>query len=322
MNAILIMCHKNLHQVERLVAQCSSSQTQIIIHIDHKACVETADIERLQTKWGVFFTDTRLSGSLDDRSLVDIAMVMVKKAKKIEREKNVHFQYYLLFSGQDYLTRPIAYINDQLQKSYPVPFIDCTPYGTDNWIYHKFCSREDLRRYDAWVSRRFPVPGMFLRRCARLLGRIGGKLAKVFCQTDYHMLTRRGIQLYGGSAWWILPDQAIDYILGELEKEDYVEQLLQTFTPEETFFQTMVMRSPVRELVQVNPIDMVEQNCKTFAYFSGPGKPFTGHPHIITKDDYEMLINMDCWIARKFDITIDDQIFDLLDIYISQYPSQ
>ena len=36
MNAVMIMCHKNIDQVLRLVRTCKSSETVIILHIDKK----------------------------------------------------------------------------------------------------------------------------------------------------------------------------------------------------------------------------------------------------------------------------------------------
>ena len=129
-----------------------------------------------------------------------------------------------------------------------------------------------------------------------------------------------GIPLYGGSAWWALPDVAMDYILSEYTANPpYVSALLGTNTPEETFFQIMTMRSPVKDLVHINPADMTEQNCKTWAYFSDVGKPFKGHPYIFTVNEYQKLIASDAWIARKFDSAVDSEILDMLDSFIREH---
>lgn len=117
--------------------------------------------------------------------------------------------------------------------------------------------------------------------------------------------------LYGGSAWWILPDVAIKYIYKEYkDNSDVVKMLLETYTPEETFFQIMTMRSPVKNQVEINPKDMVAQNCKTWAYFSDEGKPFKGHPYVFTIDEFDKLKKSGYWFARKFDSEQDMEIIN------------
>ena len=315
MNAVMIMFHKNIEQVLRLVSACSSPETVIILHIDKKYNLDSAQLEQLARMDRVFLTDTRFSGVLDTRSLVDIAMEMVKKAKDVEKLLGIHFRYYLLLSGQDYLIKPISYINDALRNAYPEPLIDCTPHAPDNWIYHKF-------RYCPLVYSMSPAVDSAagpLRIFLKVVRRLAAISARALRLDDFHRFQREGISIYGGSAWWSLPDVAIDYILSEYDAApDYVTALLNTNTPEETFFQIMTMRSPVKELVHINPPDMVAQHCKTWAYFSDVGKPFKGHPYIFTAAEYDRLIASDFWIARKFDSTVDSEILDMLDAFLRE----
>lgn len=316
MNAILIMCHKNIEQVKRLVNKCISNSTRIILHIDPRQLILDDELSELSQINGVYLTDVRIEGELDTRSLVDIAMEMINKAKEIEKIENIKFSYYLLLSGQDYLTKPIRYINSELEQMYPTPIIDCTPYDKNNWIYYKFCSNIRLRKINRWITNKTKKKSV-RRKFLRVFALVCQKAIQFCHKTDCDFAKLKGIDLYGGSAWWILPDLVIDYIKKEYdESSEYVEFLLSTLTPEETFFQIMTMRSPCKSMVHINSKDMVAQTCKTWAYFSDVGKPFKGHPYIFTKDEYEKIINKDCWFARKFDITIDATIFDLLDEYL------
>ena len=319
MNAILIMCHKNPTQVLRLIDRCISPQTKVIVHVDKNSDSVFDKLAEEADKKGVYFTRERLHGVLDTRSLVDIAMLMIQRAQEIERDEKVHFDYYLLLSGQDYLTKSITEINANLCAAYPQPFIDCTPWAKSNWVFYKFRSNPSNDKYDAWVQKKFPKRGTLRRRTFRAIGLMAQKIDRVFHKDYYHSLKKQGIDLYGGSAWWILPDQAISFIVEEYnQRKPYVEELLRTWTPEETFFQIMTMRSPIAKMIQLNPIDMIAQSCKTWAFFSGEGKPFKGHPYIFTENEFPQLIEKDCWIARKFDETVDERVFDLLDDYITQ----
>lgn len=318
MNAVLIMCHKNLEQVKMLIQRCLSSETKVIVHFDKRMEIskqELLDIESL----GVYFTEDRLCGELDTRSLVDITMTMISKAKDIENTENIRFKYYLLLSGQDYPIKQISHINSELNKAYPTPLIDCTPYSNDNWIYHKFSSTKELLRFHSWITKNIPKKSIMypLRVFSRIVEQIGKKIVGLFHITDYHKMKKIGIDLYGGSAWWILPDIAIDYICKEYNSK-ISQKLLSTHTPEETYFQTMVMRSEAKGFVSVNPPDMVAQNCKTWAYFEDIGKPFKGHPYIFTVNEYDKLTNNDRWFARKFDITVDSNIINLLNSFLGE----
>ena len=318
MNAVMIMCHKNIEQVMRLIRLCSSPETRIILHIDSKYALNAQQLADLEQMEDVFLTDERFSGVLDTRSLVDIAMCMVQKAKDVENLQGIHFDYYMLLSGQDYLIKPISYINDALRQAYPEPLIDCTPHAKGNWVFYKFRFAPSVYAMSNWMEAyRSPLCKPVLL-CARILRKLLYTALSLLHMTDYDRFTQQGVSLYGGSAWWILPDVVIDYICSEFEtNRPFVDRLLNTLTPEETFFQIMSMRSPLKDRIHINPPDMVAQHCKTWAYFSDVDKPFMGHPYIFTVNEYDRLMSSDFWIARKFDSNVDSEILDMLDSALS-----
>lgn len=316
MNAIMIMCHKNIDQVIRLIHKCSSKDTKVIVHVDVLCEISKQQAVDIR-KSGAYLCDNRIHGELDHRSLVDITMIMINKALEIEKTESIVFKYYCLLSGQDYLTKPIEYINMQLERSYPIPYIDCTPYRRNNWIYHKFSYTKRFLPFLLWirnntVRKSFP---WFVLKC---LTYIYECIADVLHISNYYKLKRGGIKLYGGSAWWILPDTAVKFIVQEYEScAEYVTDLLDAWTPEETFFQTITMRSEAKQYVLLNTPDTVAQSCKTWAYFFDDDKPPAVHPYVFTINEYEKLINHNCWFARKFDSKIDSDILDKLDVYLA-----
>ena len=316
MNVFMIMCHKNAEQVLRLARRCISKESDVVIHADIN--MSSDEYEKLfqasKNIKGLYLTENRYHGELDCRSLVDIAMEMVKMAKQVECHRGTNYKYYALLSGQDYIIKSIEIINSQLNEFYPKPYIDCTPYSRNNWVYHKFKGNKSVHSFKKWINENFKKRGTPIRRFFNLLQVIFAKVVEKLSFTDHSVLSKNGIELYGGSAWWILPDRAINYIYNEyINNSKTVELLLGTWTPEESFFQIMTKRSPVGDLVEVNSYETVAQNCKTWAYFSDEGKPFKGHPYIFTVSEYEKLINSDFWFARKFDITVDENILDMLD---------
>ena len=236
-NLYMVMCHKNLDQVMRLVKQLVTAESDVVVHVD--SSVEKAEynafVQQIETQRNVYITDTRLHGVLDTRSLVDIVFAMVECVKA----RGLSYQYYCLLSGQDFLIKPIHKINDQLSCAYPTPFIDCTPYDKRNWIYHKFKYTDGLIKFNRFIAQK-TTPRHVIRKMLRATSLLAQKVVSCLKMTDYHRLSRAGVVLYGGSAWWILPDVVINLIWDDYKnKTDVTEKLLATYTPEETFFQTI-----------------------------------------------------------------------------------
>lgn len=318
MNAIMIMCHKNIEQVIRLIQKCVSEDTRVFVHIDSLYELSQQQIENLSDA-GAYICEKRIHGELDSRSLVDVTMILINKTIEIENKEEIRFQYYCLLSGQDYLTKPIWYINEQLRSIYPTPVIDCTPYSRRNWMYHKFGYTKKFLPFLQW-TKRVTKRGSFLWFMLKGIAYSYEKLVDIAHISNYYKLKKACIKLYGGSAWWILPDVTIKYILNEYNSDSkYINDLLDTWTPEETFFQTITMRSESKEYVHLNTPDTVAQSCKTWAYFFDDDKPATVHPYIFTINEYKKLINHDCWFARKFDYKIDTDILDKLDEYLETF---
>lgn len=316
MNACLIMGHKNPLQIIRLARQLiKNKKNDVFIHLD--SSMSKKDIQQVNKfcaeNGEVHLCSKRIHGVLDRRSLVDIVFIMISEAKEVEKCKNKHYEYYLLLSGQDYLVKNINYINDELTKNYPKPYIDCTPYDRDNWIYHKFVYCKMSILYNDWITRHFSKG--LIRSALRASAIIFTKILSIIRKDSYSKLNQENILIYGGSAWWILPDIIIEYITDKYNNKDKVSELIlnESSTPEETYFQSMSMMSPFSNMIEVNPKDMVLQNCKTWAYFFDEEKPFKGHPYIFTVKEYDKLKECDFWFARKFDMTIDEEILDKLD---------
>lgn len=308
MIAAMIMCHKNLEQVNRLVQALSHPEIDIFIHIDQK-CKEDYQIIRPYSGGGLYFVEDRISDYLDDRSLIDITLSMIRLAKKTEQQLCKHYDYFMLLSGQDYPIKDMSFIVNSLNESYPTPFIDCNGGGKNNPIIRsKFGKRKSILKMRFYAMHKLKFfPRFFIRAGMWLMT----KLLFALHMSDYYYFARHNIELHCGSAWWILPDIIIDFVLNEI-KQPYVERLLTTDTPEETFFQILARRSPLKELVRVKD-QKEKQASKTWAYFHDVDKPMAKHPYTFTKNEYQKLIESGYWFGRKFDTNVDTEIMDMLD---------
>lgn len=305
--AILLLAHKNTKHIVRMLNALNHPETDIYIHCDSRWDEGYRQLKMMESDT-VSVIDERYQSDLDSWGLIQAAMSCIQQAK------NGGYRYFALLSGQDYPIISVGNIVAELEKNYPKPYIDCTPYDKNNWIYHKFSSYGLFRRYSKWLDAK--LNKSLFRTALKLPVYAVSKYVIDRVSSPKKALDKHHVDLYGGSAWWILPDAAVDYILEEYIKHDiYIEVLSKTHTPEETFFQIMSMRSPIAELIEINPKDMVAQNCKTYAYFEGVGKPFKGHPYIFTLSDKELLSKKQksFFFARKFDGDVDSDILDYLD---------
>lgn len=310
MIAAMIMCHKNLEQVNRLVRSLSHPEIDIFIHIDQK-CKEEYQITGTDSGGDIYFVENRISGYLDDRSLIDITLSMIHLAKKTEEQTGKHYDYFILLSGQDYPIKDMPFVVRSLKESYPTPFIDCNGGGKDNPVIRsKFGKRKTILKLRFYALHKLKwIPRLLIRGGIWLSTRVLFTLHL----SDYYYFEKNNIELHCGSAWWILPDVIIDFVLQEME-QPYVKRLLTTDTPEETFFQILARRSPLRELVRVKD-QKEKQASKTWAYFHDVDKPMVKHPYTFTKNEYQKLIESDYWFGRKFDTHVDTEIMDMLDRY-------
>lgn len=153
MIAYLVICHKNANQIIRLIERVKTNNADVFLHIDPR--MKSDEFLYLSDHFdsvkGIYILPERLQGKLDDRSLVDITMSCINSARNVEREEGKHYQYFLLLSGQDYPIKPVRWIEDQLDKTYPNPFIDCTQISKSNWVGKKFNRNTALIKYRNWI---------------------------------------------------------------------------------------------------------------------------------------------------------------------------
>lgn len=308
--ALLIMAHKNVEQTFRLIQRLKTDKSDIFIHCDRRWDEGFDYFNKIDY---CYCCENRYYSNLDEWSLVEAELELLKYARNKD-----NYNYYILLSAQDYPLISIEKIIEELKNVYPKPFIDCTPWDLNNWVKLKFQSNIYFFKVSRYINKK--VNQSYIRKSLKVIPFLIFKLIDLF-SNPYKRLMKENVRLYGGSAWWILPDGIIDFILSEIEKdEDYIRELSRTITPEETFFQIMSMRSPLKDMVTVNHKDMVLQNCKTYAYFFSATKKFMGHPYTFQKNEEDRKILWEkrdsFYFARKFDIDIDRTILDYIDKYM------
>lgn len=304
----LILAHKNLSQLKRLIWRLSTDNPadfSIYVHLDKKWEITPEEIKSIEAVDSrVTVIPMRISCKLDDWSLIEAELNLAEFAYK----KGPQDAYYVMMSGQDYPIKSNAMFADYCKNQYPKPLIDVTPWSPDNWVHLKFMNSPLYHTlYQIKVQNK--TFDFALRAFRRGIDNLIPKKYKM-----KRRLEKMGVASFGGSQWWVLPDSAIKEIL-ELyhSNEMLMKTYNKTLTPEETFFQTMVMRTSVAKCVDVNLPEQITQNCPTFAYFNPDGKKFTGHPYIIDSNVWPLIKNSEYYFARKFDTELSPSVFDEID---------
>lgn len=305
--AFLVLAHKNIDQVDRLINILNTEKSDVYIHCDKRWA---EGFQFFSNKDYCICTEKRYECNLDDWSLIEAEIELINTAKK-----KYNYNYYILLSGQDYPIVPIDNIVKELSLNYPTSYIDVTPYDKYNWVSSKFDTNILFFRCGRMINSMFS--NKYIRKLIKLPIYIINEISNIFT-TPRKRLAKLGVELFGGSAWWILSNEVVEFILREFYyNTNVIKELKNTITPEETFFQIMAMRSPGASKIVINQPDMVLQNCKTYAYFFSENKKFCGHPYIFTNsdDDIQLINNKgrECYFARKFDININSEILDYID---------
>lgn len=287
--AFILLVHQNPEQIIRLVNKLDSPHTDLYVHIDSRAG-KTFSLklkEKLKNKKNVHFIKS-YKCYWGDFSLVRATLEGVKNAINT----NIKYDYFILLSGQDYPVYPIEDILIFLEKNKGTSFIEHTKFSEINW-YEGGYSRTKY-----WFFRRLQRkkgnPSLFNKVVSKTWGIVRKKLPGRRFPNDF--------QLYGGSQWWCLTNEAVQFILEYLRKYPNFEIFFHHVEiPDEIFFQTLVLNSPYKDKV-------INENLRFMIW-----RDTTSSPSILIDKDYNSLINSAALFARKFDIKKDTKILNLID---------
>ncbi len=301
--AILILAHKNKEQLERLLSVLRHDNVDIYVHVDKKAPFCPSDVvfgER------VVFTENRHDVGLFGFSMVQAEFELIHTARQ-----HGQYQYFIMMSAQCYPIAHIDYIYNYLSERYPEPFIEAVSPTQTNYVKKNFkhvylLKQFKMKAYD-FLRNNFSNKAYKILRCfpAGFVFLVSG-IKELFVKSPKKRLQKKGYPLYCGSQWWILPDSLVDKACEEYQSKYYCNAVSDSYSCDETFFQTAVMKYEKNNSIQVDQ-DGNYMNRRWFYIFKG------GHPIPLTKEHYDQIINSGMLFARKFDANIDSDILDMID---------
>jgi len=176
------------------------------------------------------------------------------------------FDYVVLLTGQDYPIKPIAEIETTLARSDGRSFmaVDRLPGG---WV-----DGMDRIRYRHW----------------RRIGRPRGWHLRLPIARRFPL----GLEPWGGSSYWWLSRAAADHVRAfRAEHPSYTRFFRHVDVPDEIFFHTILMNSPLRDSVVSDELRLVDWTREAL-------------PHVFGAADLEVLRLSPKLVARKFDVTV------------------
>ncbi len=282
--AYLISVYKYPAQLIRLVKQLSTDSTYFFIHVDQRTSHEVYRqmVNGLNHLPKVFFLE-RHKCYWGDFGHVRATIKGIKALFNL----NISINYVILLTGQDYPIKSNSQIVDYLKKGEDKSFISYFSLPYDLWC------QGGLDRIERWhfslLSKRIQLPNKYLS-----------------------FLPKRnfpkGFKPFGGPSYWCLSGECIEYIHDFInQNHQFIDYYEFVNIPDEGFFQTILLNSPLKTWLVNDDLRFIKWP---------PGAP---NPQILGKQDLEDMISSSKLFARKFDLTQDLEILDLLDQKISTF---
>jgi hypothetical protein len=295
--AYIILAYDSPEQVVRLVRRLSTPDTSFFIHVDKRtddgayermagplsACANVRFLRRYRCHWADF--------GMVRATLAGIREILASDVRQ---------DYVILLSGHCYPTKSNQRIQETLQRN-----------AGRSFITYSALPDPHARQWEAriaywhvnWWRWHFVFPqaeadfhNPHLRRLWRMLMR-------------WIPLRRKfpgGLKPFQGGTWWCLSRECAEYVSEFVQQNKaFVRFFTYTSTPDELFFQTILLNSPFRDT-------LVNDDLRYIVF--GPKQ---SHPNILGTHDFAEFMSTGDLFARKFDMTVDGQVLDLIDREIS-----
>lgn len=293
--AYIITVYHKPNQIVRLIRNLNHEAAHFFVHLDKtkdirnfkSAFNEIAGfakvhfLKREDSRWGRWgFTQAMING-----------LLAIKACP-------VQFDYVFTLSGQDFPIKPNDYIFSFVEENsgkiflehFSMPCIDWNYGGMDRLEHYHFDflgdeyaypSKKKLKSFreifmQQIFKRYFPLPRVYPKK----------------------------INFFGGSCWFGMPIQTVEYILDYLSQNpDYLRFHKFTYLPDEIFFQTILLNSGRAEIIE----NIKNQNV---TFLEWEGESFV---RVFGMEDFSKLASSEKLFARKFDDEAETGFLDFIE---------
>ena len=275
-SAYLILAHKNLDQLTRLVRRLSRGRSRIFVHVDADTDV-SAHEEDLRVLCGVAFAAQRYRCPWGGFGLVRATLDLMAAALAAGGD----VQRLTLLSGQDYPIKPQERIEAYLLEQHP----------ERSFIEHFRLPRPDWGA-DGGAAR---IEDWHVRIAGRPLSLRNSRLG-------IRRSPPGGLAPFQGGQYWSLTRDCAEHVLRYVDEHPEVIRFFRrTAVPDELFFQTILMGSAYAARAE-------NSDLRYERWDEG-----ASHPAILTVRDLPAMRASPALFAKKFDMTVDAVVLDRID---------
>lgn len=277
-HAFLIGAYKNPNYLKGLILSLNSPSSNIYVHINRYNFMEFKEIINFFKKHDNIHFYSAVKVKWGGSSLLDSVTYLV--GKSLEDSEN---QYFHLMTGQDILIRPLNELFDFFLQNKGVNFLS----------FERLPGCE-MDRY--LLYHLYDVLNVRHNKLTYLCETAVVKLQKLFNVKRTPVCN----EMYWGSGWWSLQRDALEYLFKI--KNKYRKYIKNTFAPDEMIYQTILLNAE-------NKFNVVNDNLRYMIWDGNSG------PRTLGQNDYESIVNSNCFFARKVEPEISGDLIKLIEKY-------
>lgn len=285
-HAYLILAHKNINQLRKLIELLDDSRNDIFVHIDAKLSDFNPDEwGNIVSKSSLKFLSNRINVSWGGVSIMRAELSLLKAATF-----NDVYDYYHLLSGMDLPLKTQDDIHSFFEANAGKEFINL-------WEFKK----STLSRFRYYT--------IFPEGESKFLTRIVNHIFKGL-QMAVGYRINRNVNFCFGSQWFSITDDLARYVVS---KEEWLERVFRhTSTCDEIFLPTLVCNSRFKEKLYVSsPVKIQKDfNLGNMRFIDWSRGESIRHPWTFLASDEKLLNSVPHLWARKFDSSVDSEIID------------
>lgn len=264
--AYLIMGHRDPDQILRLIHALRDSAAFFVVHIDKRVGDQVfAPLRDYATAHPEVLLARRIPCYWGGAGIAEAMIECVKTTVASGKD----FDYAILLSAQDYPIKSASQIEEFLTRNKGAEFIESFQLNKPNrWTPHGGAFQA-MNRVRYWT--------FFIR------------------SRPFHLRIPRkfplGWEPFGGSQWWGLSRECIQYLDDFLRRNRGVVQYFKhVFIPDESLFQTVISNSRFRDRIVNDDLRHIDWE-----------RPNPKYPRTLDMEDFETLRASPKLFARKFD---------------------
>ena len=283
-HAYLILAHKNFGQLRKLVELLDDPRNDIYIHIDRKARFDHTGWDKVCSRSLLTFISPRISVNWGGVSIMRAELALLKAATG-----TFEYDYYHLLSGMDLPIKDQDTIHSFFDAHSGTEFINY-------WNFKKT------------TASRFHYYTIFPEGAGRFYTNLINNIFKGL-QMAVGYRINKDVDFRFASQWFSITDSLARYTIS---REDWLEKVFRhTNTCDEIFLATLVWGSPFRERLYVKePVEEHIVNESNMRFIDWTRGESIRHPWTFRTGDWDLLMSVPHFWARKFDENVDPDIID------------